>query len=144
MSRFSSAAAVIGCGLLLSVAACQRNERLEPVAGTVVFSDGQPVSGGVVEFDPLETGGRPARGAIGPDGAFTLKSGAMTGARAGRYRVAVVHVLVESGGRHGHAHRRVHPKFGRFATSGIVTEVTTGRTNAPRIVVEPAASLTKP
>lgn len=144
MSRFSCAAAVIGCGLLLPVAACQRSERLEPVVGTVVFSDGQPVSGGVVEFDPLETGGRPARGAIGPAGAFTLTSGAKTGARAGRYRVAVVHVLVDSGSGHGHGHRRVHQKFGRFATSGIVTEVTTGRTNAPRIVVEPAASLTKP
>jgi hypothetical protein len=109
-----------------------------------MFSNGRPVAGGVVEFDPLDAEGRPARGAIGPDGSFTLKSGSAVGARAGRYRVAVVHVLRDAGSTPRHGHERVHPRFSRFDTSGIVTEVAAGAMNAPRIVVEPVAASGKP
>jgi hypothetical protein len=136
MPRLSLTVFIAGCSLACSVPACRRAERFEAVAGTVIFADGQPVSGGVVEFDPLDPAGRPARGAIGPTGGFTLKSGATTGARPGRYRVAVVHVLIDSGAGHRHGHRRVHPRFSRFDTSNITVEVLADTTNAPRIVVE--------
>jgi hypothetical protein len=136
MPRLSRTAFLASCSLVFSAPACRRAERFEAVAGTVVFADGQPVSGGVVEFDPLDPAGRPARGAIGSTGGFTLKSGATTGALPGRYRVAVVHVLIDSGAGHRHNHRRVHPRFSRFDTSKITLDVVAGETNAPQIVVE--------
>ena len=126
--------------LLALAVGCGPRQRFESVSGTVVFTDGRPVAGGVVEFDPVDASGRPARSAIGPDGRFSLKSGAVAGAMAGRYRVAVVQVLLDAGAAPRHGHTRVHQRFGRFETSGIIVEVAAGVPNEPQIVVEPLPS----
>lgn len=128
---------VWAAAMLVATAGCGGSDRLEIVSGTVVFADGRAVTGGVVEFDPVAENGRPARAAIGTDGRFMLRSGAASGARSGRYRVAVVHHVADPGiaAHRGH-HPRVHPRFGRFETSGLVEDVVAGRPNSLRIVVE--------
>ena len=131
-----AAAAVIAA---VAVAGCGRSDRLEIVSGEIVFTDGHSVVGGVVEFDPVEKDGRPARAAIGADGRFSLRSGSAVGARPGRYRVAVVQMNDPAVAAHHHDRPRVHPRFGRFDTSGLVESVTAGRANNLRIVVEPLA-----
>ncbi len=132
MTRRGCVAAVLGAAF-----GCGRRRRLEAVTGQVVFTDGQPVAGGVVEFLP-DGDGRTARGAIGRDGRFTLKTGPSVGAQAGRYRVAVVHVLALADGVAGHAHRRVQARFARVATSGLTAEVFSNRPNVQHIIVEAA------
>jgi hypothetical protein len=132
MTRRGCIAAVLG-----ATVGCGRRRRLEAVTGQVVFTDGQPVAGGVVEFLP-DGDGRAARGAIGHDGRFTLKTGPSVGAQAGRYRVAVVHVLALADGAAGHGHRRVHARFARVATSDLTAEVISNRPNVQRIIVDAA------
>jgi|688.fasta_scaffold125285_3 hypothetical protein len=126
-----SAAAVIfavGCG---------SGERLEQVSGLVVFADGRPVAGGVVEFKPIAATGRGARGAIGPDGRFELKSGAANGAQAGRYHVAVVQGTPAMSHTRDHAPLpRIHPRYSRFDTSGLMEDVKCGTPTSSVIVVE--------
>ncbi len=137
-ARVSFPLAACTLGLLVAASGCGGRDRLEIVVGEVVFPDGRAVAGGVVEFDPDGPGGRPARAAIGSDGRFALRSGAAAGAKAGQYRVAVVQLDGDPAITAHHHHRpRVHPKFGRFETSGLVEEIVAGGRNAPRIVVEP-------
>jgi hypothetical protein len=85
-------ALVFGLGLLLTSAPGCDGSRLYPVEGTVVFPDGEAVTGlagANVEFDPV--GGKEgARGEVQPDGSFRLgtnKPG--DGAAPGEYRVSI-------------------------------------------------------
>ncbi|MGO9600258.1 MAG: carboxypeptidase-like regulatory domain-containing protein [Isosphaeraceae bacterium] len=62
---------------------------LYPVKGRVLLADGMPLTGGLVQFIPME-GGLPASGVIGPDGTFSLKSlKTRQGAAPGQYRVRI-------------------------------------------------------
>jgi hypothetical protein len=61
---------------------------LYPVKGQVLLADGQPLSGGSVQFIPAR-GGLPATGVIDSDGSFTLKSKSREGAAPGDYKVRI-------------------------------------------------------
>jgi hypothetical protein len=85
-------ALVIGLGLLLANAPGCDGSKLYPVEGTIVYPDGEAVTGlagGSVEFDPI-AGKEGARGEVQPDGTFRLgthKPG--DGAAPGEYRVSI-------------------------------------------------------
>lgn len=141
MTRSDARVTAVWAVFWLAAIGCGARDRLEPVAGEVVFADGRPVVGGVVEFDPVAGPGRPARAAIGPDGRFSLRSGAAVGARPGRYRVAVVGVAGDPAlAPHHHDRPAVHPRYASARGSGLVAEVVAGGPNRPRIVVEPASA----
>jgi hypothetical protein len=61
---------------------------LYPVKGQVLLADGEPLSGGSVQFIPSR-GGLPATGKIGPDGVFSLRSKDREGAAPGEYKVRI-------------------------------------------------------
>jgi hypothetical protein len=84
-----------GWGCILCVALVSGCFSSDPptytVSGKVLYSDDQPIPGGVVVLSPLESQGKAnPRGMIGPDGSFTLKTPPnRPGAEAGKYRVMV-------------------------------------------------------
>lgn len=90
--------------------------------GTVTFPDGKPLSGGWVEFQPVEAPlSVGARGEIQPDGTFrlgTFESG--DGAIEGEHRALVVPPLPE-GDRDETPTPRwiIDPRFFRVETSGL-------------------------
>lgn len=61
---------------------------LYPVKGRVLLADGNPLTGGTVQFIP-SSGGLPASGPIAADGTFSLKSKTREGAAPGEYRVRI-------------------------------------------------------
>lgn len=74
---------LVGCG-----GPAEHGLTLAPVSGTVKYK-GAPVESGTVTFYP-ETGDRPASGALGPGGKFTLgtfETG--DGARVGTHKITV-------------------------------------------------------
>lgn len=98
---------------------------LYPVTGRLSLKDGRPVAGAVVEFAAADGSG--ARGRTDPAGRFVLETGGVPGAAAGPCRVAVVQMVVADGAA-GHAKSRhaaavVHPRYAKFATSGLTREV---------------------
>jgi hypothetical protein len=97
-----------------------------PVTGEVVFPDGSPLSGGVVEFRSLQ--GTPAvvaRGEIGQDGKFSLttfKPG--DGAIAGEHQVMVSPAMPRDTDDLPPAERLrvmqgIDPKFTSYQSSGL-------------------------
>ncbi|MGL4511494.1 MAG: hypothetical protein ACRCT8_00250 [Lacipirellulaceae bacterium] len=120
-----------------------------PVAGRVVYSDGEPVRRGVVEFLPVSPGPS-GRGVIDDQGAFTLGTFASDdGAVEGQHRVIVAQpqvatgALVRAPGAHGHggvSQRFVAWRYASPATSGLSARVIAG-TNALTLTIEapPAA-----
>jgi hypothetical protein len=59
------------------------------VKGQVLLADGTPLTGGFVQFIPVQ-GGLPASGAITGDGTFSLKTGkSREGAAPGEYKVRI-------------------------------------------------------
>lgn len=136
VSRALRAITVLTATLSFTVG-CGSTDRLEPVSGVVMFADGRPVAGGVVEFKPIASTGRAARGAIGPDGRFELKSGSAPGARAGRYQVAVVQASPTTTHTRVHAPLpRIHARYARFETSGLFQDVKSGTTTSSLFVVD--------
>jgi hypothetical protein len=83
---------LIGLGWLLNSAPGCDSTKLYPVEGTIVYPDGEVVTGltgASVEFDPI-AGKEGARGEVQSDGTFRLgthKPG--DGAAAGEYRVSI-------------------------------------------------------
>lgn len=78
---------------LLALAGCGPGmPPTHPVSGKVVFTDGAPVTSGVVEFESLDQPFN-ARGAIGPDGSFRLQTRERDGAIVGRHRAIVIQPL---------------------------------------------------
>ncbi len=69
----------------LIVTGCGRHAA--KVSGSVSF-DGQPVTTGVVTFNPVSSGAA-AYGPIGTDGRYTIHTGAETGLEPGDYKVTV-------------------------------------------------------
>ncbi len=114
--------------VFLTVFGCSK-EKTWPVTGKVVFTDGSPVTSGVIEFSPKEEG-KTARGKIGSDGRFNLETAESEGALPGDYRISVVQMIVAE--RHpDHLHhlqrvRRVAPKFFKASTSGLDRTVKAG------------------
>ncbi len=85
---------------VLLVPACSsepKPPRVYPVKGTVAFTDGQPVSKGLIEFKSLEEQAPTSVGNLGPDGSFTLATLANSrkypGAREGPHQV-IVHLPI--------------------------------------------------
>ncbi len=64
------------------------------VKGKVVYKDGTPLAGGMVDFRPAGTAAGSVSGQVGPDGTFTLTTrtdrGAAPGAPEGEYSVTVM------------------------------------------------------
>jgi hypothetical protein len=64
------------------------------VKGTVVYKDGQPLAGGVVEFRSTKDPMVRATGTVGPDGTFTLftptQKDSIAGAEEGEYSVNII------------------------------------------------------
>ena len=77
--------------VLLSLGGCSGGEPVYPVTGQIVFSDGKPVPGGIIEFQALEgTSKANPRGTIGAEGKFSMISlPERQGAAPGKYRVIV-------------------------------------------------------
>lgn len=78
---------LLWCGLALS-SGCDSGSGVAPVTGTVTF-DGAKVSTGAITFYPI-SGGRPATGQIGADGAYTLSTFVPNdGALIGSHKVTI-------------------------------------------------------
>ena len=127
--------------ILLTPAGCgDGGPELHPVSGTVTFSDGEPIGGAVVEFLPGR-GGPAARGRSDAAGRFTLRTGEDPGAVAGPHRVGVSRTVVMDGFgshvRHMGQAKRVPPRAGSPATSGLTATVVEGENDIP-IRVTPA------
>ena len=85
----TSALVLSGCGGEPSAVSLP-SETLHPVQGKVITEDGKPLTQGNITLVPVKTTSRSATGKIGPDGAFTLKSGDLgDGAAEGEYRVKI-------------------------------------------------------
>ena len=134
------AAGVLAVGLFAVLGCGTREPDVYPVTGKVVFRDGRPVVGAIVEFVPATGPG--ARAKTGTDGAFELTTGTRKGAVAGAHKVAVVQLAVADGAmahvKAHHATMVVHPKYAGFQTSGLTRDVAPGP-NEFTIEVEPAA-----
>ena len=117
---------VLGCG----------GAKTYPVEGIVVYKDGTPVTGGIVTFELVGDGPAKecARGEIGPDGTFQLRTFARNdGALAGKHRVIVA--PPPALGKSASPTESIHPRFANYDTSGLQFTVTSGK-NHFRIEVE--------
>lgn len=111
-------------GILLVAGGCGRPKY--EVTGVVAYDDGTPYAGGGIVAMEAEIDGKRvmARGAIGPDGRFTLASQRPEdGAFAGTYRVRVLPPVVVD----GPATKGLDSRFQSFDTSGLSFEVGTGK-----------------
>jgi hypothetical protein len=125
-------------GCLALVAGCS-NDRLPtyPVRGRVVFSDGEPVKTGTVEFQSVEHALN-ARGQIARDGTFRLGTYSSTdGAVSGTHRVIVIQFLaMDSTPEIQHDHGDpVDLRYASYDSSDLEAEVVTGA-NELELVVE--------
>jgi len=131
--------------ILVGVAGCGGGPKLYPVRGKVVYSDGSPVLGGAVMFEPVDNPLRVmAQGTIDNDtGTFTLTTYTDgDGAVTGRHRVLLR-------GRRSNPKSatvdpvtvgQIHPRFTSFETSGLEYTVESKR-NEFVITVERAPPL---
>ena len=131
--QFVVAAAVVSAGLS---GGCGGKAPAGPtvVRGTVTFQ-GQPVAGGLVVFspDPDRGGtGRPARGELGPDGAFQVNAADGTALPAGWYRVAIA----PPPGFLPSDRPAFPPQLARPDQSGLIREVRSGQENVFDFAVE--------
>jgi hypothetical protein len=76
--------------IVATLAGCSGSSATYPVTGTVKFSNGQPLAGGRVLFQPTSEPSQPAKATIAADGTFSLGTfGIEDGAVPGHHRVAV-------------------------------------------------------
>lgn len=109
-----------------------------PVTGRVVFADGSPAHVGTVELKSRDHKIQ-ARGSIDKDGVFHLTTYQPDdGAVAGKHDCVVVQfVMTEELGNFQPSYEGViDPRFGSYATSGLVVEVSATDENFPTIRVE--------
>ena len=127
--RLTCAAAIT---TLAMVVGCSDQPRPYPVNGQVLFTDGQPLSGGRIEVRSLE---HPlvARASIGRDGKFTLTTfKADDGAVAGKHEVLIVQKFtadidsMAEHARHADRMRTLDPRFSKYKTSGLTMDVERG------------------
>ncbi len=102
----------------------------------VVRFQGRPLAGGLVVFAPdpdRGTTGRPARGPVGPDGAFQLQIDAAADVPPGWYRVAI------AGPPSGMSERGFAPfppALRRPDRSGLLREVRAGQENSFEFLID--------
>jgi hypothetical protein len=120
---------VVGCG----------GKKLYPVEGKVVFPDGTPLTGGWVEFEPLDAKGTvSAKGRIQTDGTFRLGThGEDDGAIEGRYRILVVPPLPPRLEERKAFKPVIAPRYQSFEKSGLEFTVTPGKNVCPIKVEKP-------
>ena len=128
------------CGLLAGAWGCGGKVALHPVRGHVQAADGRRATFGTVEI-MAEPGGEIASGAIQRDGSFqlsTVRDG--DGAVAGRHRAIIVQVVdTEHLPLEKHHHvLDVHPRHGRYETSGLQVTVEPGKKNYVELIVDEA------
>jgi hypothetical protein len=132
--------AFLAFGLLIFTSGCS-NGRIPtfPVTGQVLFPDGSPVRVGTIELKSREHRVQ-ARGEIGNDGRFVLTTFEHgDGAVAGHHDCVIVQfVMVENvAGFRPSTEGVIHPRYGSYATSGQVCEVSESSPNELTIHVEP-------
>lgn len=110
-----------------------------PVAGKVVFSDGEPVQNGKIEFRSVDG---PARGMgdLSKKGSFRLRTlEGDEGLPAGDYDVVVLQIIMTedlSLAAHDHG-RPVPPRYADYFTSGLRATVEEGTSEDITITIEP-------
>lgn len=82
--------AVAGAACVV-LAGCGGGGGTYPVSGKIVFADGQPVTAGLITFEPVDTkDGWAASGPIESDGSFEVATtDKLNGAKPGKYRVVI-------------------------------------------------------
>jgi hypothetical protein len=120
---------VIGCG----------GKKLYPVEGKVVFPDGTPLTGGWVEFEPVEGKANvSAKGQIQKDGTYRLGTNQEgDGAIEGRHRILIVPPLPPRLEERGASKPLIAQRFQSFETSGLEFTVTRGKNLCPIKVEKP-------
>ncbi len=130
MHRSNRASVVVGLGLstFAFLAGCGSADWVSVATGTVAFSDGAPVSWGMVELVP-EEGGSVARGEIKIDGSFSLATGRRQGLQTGRYRAVIVQTIAPEMmlRKHHHPLPRVDRRFTSPETTPLVVLVSKGQ-----------------
>jgi hypothetical protein len=129
MRRAARGAIVLQLGvatILVLFSGCNRGPATVPVTGIVVFPDDSPLKGGMVEFRGSDVSSAYlARGVIGADGKFILRTGEKSsGAMPGDYHVVVTPEVPEdsAGMTPAQYHRAMHPidsKYLNSSTSGL-------------------------
>lgn len=108
--------------LFILTCGCSPKTLLYPVRGKVLFTDGAPVTFGMVEGYSAELEST-TRSAIGPDGSFELTTpGKGAGAQEGTYRIIVVQSTFPLGmtaehTRHDTPVRKIARRFSRYETT---------------------------
>ena len=119
----------IGCG----------GPTIYPVAGNVVFSDGEVVQNGKIEFRSTEGPWR-AMGDLDTKGRFRLRTmEGDDGLPAGTYDVVVLQIIMTedlSISQHNHG-RPVPARYADYFTSGLRTTVSADNSEAITITIEP-------
>lgn len=131
---------IASCVLAAGALGCGGKVALHPVRGHVQAADGRRATFGTVEI-MAEPGGEIASGAIQRDGSFqlsTVRDG--DGAVAGRHRAIIVQVIdTEHLPLEKHHHvLDVHPRHGRYETSGLQVTVEPGKKNYVELIVDEA------
>jgi hypothetical protein len=125
-----------GCivvALLTAVGCAKSDSNIAHVDG-IVRLNGEPLQWGRVIFQPMGAG-QNALGEIGPDGTFTLATGAVKGARIGEHQVAVIAAEKGAGRPDPTAGRKplkyiVPERYIATGTSGLTYEVKPGDNHA--------------
>lgn len=112
---------------------------LLPVAGRVVFDDGQPVRTGRIEYSAVEGSAR-AMSEIDRDGRFTLITAeGDAGLPAGQYEVIVVQLVITedlSLSEHEDHGRPVPRKYADYTTSGLTATVSEANAASQEVVLQ--------
>ncbi len=118
---------------------CRGSDRLPTykATGKITFSDGTPLEGGTILFEPTERV-RGARGLIGTDGTFTLGTyESSDGAVAGKHVAAIIPSVPDDFDPDaGRVPRTIHQRYTHMDTSGLEFEVKPEGSNDYQITVE--------
>ena len=132
-SLFWCISSTVAVAVSVAVAGCDSGRPATyPVEGKVVFPDGTPLTGGMVEFEFVGGEGNPlnARGRIEEDGTFCLSTfEAGDGALAGEHRAIVRPPAPDySPRKSGPLPKRIiDPRFERYGTSDLRFTVKEGK-----------------
>ena len=128
---------ICGVSLFVATVGCD-GVALLPVKGRVVFSDGEPVRTGRIEYNASGSPHR-AMGVIDDTGYFELMTAdGEKGLPAGEYDVIVVQlVITEDLSLADHDHGRAVPiKYADYTTSDLKALVSDGNAEEQQIIVE--------
>ena len=132
---------LIAVCLLTASTGCQSEvDRVYPVSGKIIFSDGSPAQFGIIEFRSQSTDPIVARGKIEKDGSFRVRaSGRQWGLTKGKHTGVIIQIVGNPRGRpqlaHQHGHE-VDEKYRDYRTSDLRIEVTPDGDNHFELVVD--------